>query len=229
MYMNDWKIALFSGLSRANSMEDIIDTAAAAVRHQGFDYCSWKAIPPHAKTNTPLLEVASVDEEIYGHILSGQSPMPEAPVLLWAGMAEDEVRSNAPHLVESVSTQYSGSSWLYPARDSRTGIYSIFHANSSTALSQEQLEQISPDMQWVAAAVHASMFYLPLRLSIPLTLREKSVLSLIEEGMALEDIAAQLRLTEPTTSFHLESAEYKLQTPDPLQAAAKARFFGLLN
>ena len=228
MYMNDWKLELFSGLSRAGSMEDVIDTAAAAIRHQGFDYCSWKAMPPHAPTGM-LLEVASADEEIYGRILSNPSHASVAPSQLWAGIAENEVRSNAPRLVESFSDHHSCSSWLYPACDSRTGAYSIFYANSSTALSEEQLQQVSPDMQWIAAAVHASMFYLPVRLSIPLTLREKSVLSLIEEGMDLEEIATQLRLTEPTTFFHLESAEYKLQTPDPLQAAAKARFFGLLN
>lgn len=227
--MNDWKLALFSGLSEASGMEDIIDTAAEAVRHHGFDYCSWSILlsRPHAQPMT--LSISSVEDEIYSQISGDKLPTVSSPALVWSGMTEAELYAHAPTLLDDDRISRPQSGWVYPAKDSRTGAYSFFHADSRSPLSQEQLEHVSADMQWVAAAVHASMFYIPMRLTLSLTLREKSILTLISEGKSLEEIAEHMRLSMPTTAFHLECAEYKLQTPDQQQAAAKALFFDLLD
>lgn len=224
--MNDWKIALFTGLAEASGMEDVIDTAAEAVRHNGFDYCRWKILLPRLHSQPTTLTISAMESKIY---TSNTLPASSSPALLWSGMTETELYTKAPALLDNDQAPRPHTGWVYPARDSRTGAYCLFHADSFTPLSLEHLHQVSADMQWVAAAVHSSMFCLPMRLSLSLTLREKNILTLISEGKSVEDIATHMRLSLSTTKFHLENAEYKLQTPDQQQAAAKALFFDLLG
>lgn len=228
MHMNDWKLALFSGLSQASGMEDIIDTAAAAARRYDFDYCGWKILLSPPSAQQMVLTVASADEEMFDQIV-GENNAVSSHSERWSGMARCELDEKASALVSDSSPFGIHSRWVHAAQDTRTGAYCIFYANSLTPLSQQQLQQAEADMQWVAAAVHAGMFHIPVRQKQTLTLREQSILTLIGEGLALDDIADQMRLTLETTAFHLESAEYKLQTPDHYQAAAKALFFGLLG
>lgn len=225
--MKEWKLALFSGLSQACGMEDVIDTAAKAVHHRGFDYCGWKILLPHSSGNTVTLTVTSAEEEMYTQIIDEKTLTPSTPANLLSGVAKEVLDANAPTLVNDSSQLHC--QWMHAAQDARTNAYSLFYAVSIAPLSQEELNQVSADMQWVAAAIHASMFYMPMRQKNTLTIREKNILTLIGEGKNIEQIAEQLRLSLATTEFHLESAEYKLQTPDDQQAAAKALFFGLLD
>lgn len=226
--MKDWKLALFSGLSQACGMEDIIDTAAKAVHHRGFDYCGWKILLPHSSGKTVVLTVASAEEEAYAKIIDEKTLASVTQANLWSGIAKEVLDANAPALIDDHTQSTFHCRWMHAAQDSRTNAYSLFYAVSIAAMSQEELHQVSADMQWVAAAIHANMFYMPMRQKHTLTIREKTILALISEDKVLEEIAEQLRLSLATTEFHLESAEYKLQTPDAKQAAAKALFFGLL-
>lgn len=225
--MNDWKLAFFSGLSQASGMEDIIDTAAKAVHHLGFDYCGWKIQLSHSATGPLFLTVASAEEALYRRTIS-VSPV-DSRHRQWSGIAQEELHTHAPALLQKAATEYGHYSWVHPAKDERTGAYSMFYADSVEPRSQAQLEDVSADMQWVAAAVHASMFHMPVRQKPSLTLREKSIVTRIGKGDSIEIIANALRLTLATTAFHLENAQYKLQAPDQAQAAAKALFFGLLD
>ncbi|WP_414502618.1 helix-turn-helix transcriptional regulator [Zymobacter sp. IVIA_5232.4 C2] len=228
--MNDWKLALFTGLSQASGMEDIIDTAAEAVRHHDFDYCGWKILLSHPSIRQKVLTVASADEDLYAHVVDSQASLPSSRTTLWAGMTRDELYAKAPELVDDDTTPDSvHSRWCHSARDTRTGAYCVFYANSLSPLSQEQLQRAAADLQWIAAAVHASMLYMPVRQDQTLTLREQNVLTHIGNGMTIEEIADRMRLSLETTAFHVETAEYKLQTPDPQQAVAKALFFDLLD
>lgn len=225
--MNDWKLALFSGLSQASGMEDIIDTAAKAVHHLGFDFCGWKTQRSHPETGPLVLTVASAEEALYRRTVSAAPT--DARHSQWSGIAQEELHTHAPALLQKAAVEYAHYSWVHPAKDERTGAYSVFYADSVEPLSQARLQDVSDDMQWVAAAIHASMFHMPVRQNPPLTLREKNIIIRISKGESVETIADQLRLSLATTAFHLESAQYKLQTPDQEQAAAKALFLGLLD
>lgn len=234
--MTNWKFELLAGLGKVSNMQDVLDTATKATHALGFDYCGWLSQLAQPFPKLSHLCLASDEHEVHRRIQQGAYD--EAPVrrhcaqstspILWTGDFNDSIFPQAPELYEEYHGCGHRGGWAQSVILD-DGMSYLFYTDSRNVMPLSELEQASPHLQWVAAAVHARMLSFRTPDNIVLSLRERDILRHIGDGLGLTAICQLMRLTRKTVAFHIGSALHKLEIPDVRTAVAQASFRGLLD
>lgn len=234
--MNNWKYDLFTGLGCVSTMQDVLETATRATHSLGFDYCGWLSQLAQPLPKVAHLCLTSTEDVVHERIRQGRYD--ETPArrhcasdttpFMWCGSTNDSVFRQIPEISEEYYSSGHRGGWAQSVILD-DGLSYMFYTDSRDEIPFHELEQRSPHLEWVAAAVHARMLAFQNPSSIKLTMRERDILRYLGEGLDKEDICHTMKLSAETVSFHLENALYKLEIPDIRTAVAQASFMGFLH
>ena len=234
--MTHWRFDLLSGLSKVTTMQDVLDTAITATQALGFDYCGWLSQLAQPFPKLSHLCLTSTEDQVPKRI--NQGVYDEAPVrrhcaqstapFLWTGDTNDRISQQAPELSEEYHGCGHRGGWAQSVILD-DGMSYLFYTDSRNVIPRRELEQASPQLEWVAAAVHARMLAFRTPDNVTLTLRERDILRHIGDGKGITAISHTMRLTRKTVAFHINNALYKLNIPDVRTAVAQASYRKLLH
>ncbi|WP_414500873.1 helix-turn-helix transcriptional regulator [Zymobacter sp. IVIA_12111.31 C1] len=234
--MNNWKYDLFTGLGNVSTMQDVLGTATRAAHALGFDYCGWLSQLAQPLPKVGHLCFTSTEDAVHERIRQGRYD--ETPArrhcaaktspFMWTGGTNDSVFLQIPDIAEEYYSSGHRGGWAQSVILD-DGLSYMFYTDSRDEIPMHELEQRSPHLTWVAAAVHARMLAFKTPSSVTLTFRERDILRYLGEGVDLPDICLKMKLSAETVEFHLENALYKLEIPDIRTAIAQACFMGFLH
>lgn len=234
--MNNWKYDLFNDLGNVSTMQDVLQTANRAVHTLGFNYCGWLSQLAQPLPKVAHLCFTSTEDAVHERIRQGRYD--ETPVrrhcaantipFMWTGSTNDAVFLQIPEIAEEYYSSGHRGGWAQSVILD-DGLSYMFYTDSRDEIPLDELEQCSPHLEWVAAAVHAHMLSFRTPSSTNLTIRERDILRYLGEGFSQKEICIKMKLSAETVAFHLENALYKLEIPDVRTAVAQASYMGLLH
>lgn len=234
--MNNWKYDMFTALSNAITMQDVLGAATQAAKSLGFNYCGWITQLAEPLPKVADLCLTSTEDPVHERIRQGcydRTPARchcannTAP-FMWSGSTHDDVFYQIPEIAEEYYSYGHRGGWAQSII-LNDGLSYMFYTDSCDEIPMHELKLRSPHLEWVAAAVHAQMLSFRAPAKVRLSLRESDILRYFGEGLDLGEICSKMRLTAETVEFHLETALYKLDIPDVRTAVAQASFMGMLR
>jgi LuxR family transcriptional regulator, quorum-sensing system regulator SolR len=145
----------------------------------------------------------------------------------------DALFAQAPQLWAEAQSHGLRHGWAQSRRDAE-GTYSMLVlARTEGAITNEELAEKAPSLQWLVYAAHISMqascsegpAATP---QVELSAREADVLRWTAEGKTSSEIAAIMDLSERTVNFHVNTAVAKLGACNKTSAAVRAAMLGLI-
>ena len=234
--MNNWKYDLFTELGNVSAMQDVLGAATHATQALGFHYCGWLSQLAQPLPKVAHLCLTSTEDAVHQRIKQGRYD--ETPArrhcaahttpFHWTGSTNDHVFHQIPEISEEYYSSGHRGGWAQSVILD-DGLSYMFYTDSRDEVPTHELEQCSPHLEWVAAAVHARMLAFRSPAVVTLTLRERDILHYLGEGLDQHAICLKMKLGPETVAFHLENALYKLDIPDIRTAIAQASFMGLLH
>ncbi|BBG29612.1 helix-turn-helix transcriptional regulator [Zymobacter palmae] len=233
--MNNWQVDLFTGLGRADTVQDIVDVTAKIIKPIGFEYCGFRLLFPLPLSRPQLITTYTAEDEMYEKERNGgylETPMSvhcsqSMTPFVWEGTTEDSVFKQMPEVFEEYYGYGHRGGWAQSLIE-KQNMYSLFYADSSTSMTAAHLERVTLKMEWVATAVLSRLNQIKHTSGIQLSLREKEVLRWTGDGKTADQIAEILMLSPSTINFHLRKAMQKLDAPNKTAAVVRAIFLRLL-
>ena len=232
---SQWKIDFFTGLDNATDMQDVLDVTLRTIKPFGFDFCGWRSKLPLPMTKKRFSILHSNEDKVSMQENDGfydEAPVPKhcarsTEPISWRGTTEDPTFLQAPNLIEEYYGSGHFGGWAQSMIENNT-MFSMIYVDSFNILSQQDLDHVNLNMQWVATAVLSKMNQIRLQPNVVLTEREKEVLRWIGSDKTPEEIGKILKLGHSTINFHIRNTMYKLNAPNKASAISKAIYLRLL-
>lgn len=232
---SQWQIDFFTGLENATDMQDVLDITLKTIKPFGFDFCGWRSKLPLPLSDRRFSTLRANEDKVSQQEDNGfydEAPVPKHCALStepisWRGTTQDPTFLQAPNLIEEYYGSGHHGGWAQSLIENKN-MFSMILVDSSSILSQKDLDHVDLKMQWVATGVLSKMNQFRLQPDIKLSEREKEVLRWSGDGKTGEEIALILNLSQSTVNFHARNAMYKLNAPNKTSAIVKAIYLGLL-
>ncbi len=219
----------------AQSIEELLDSAARFAKLLGFDYCSYVHRPhtpfsvnPTIHSNYPESWQAIYKEQGYvyqdptvQHAIKSTTP------LIWT--AQDNFDA-VPHFREGMAAFDLKFGWCQSTR-STAGVSMLSMARSGTSMPHCEIN--TPSLMWFTQVFNNALEKListsPLvDNDVHLTSREIDVMRWTADGKTSHEIATILGISERTVNFHLNNVMAKLDAHNRISATVKAISLGLI-
>ncbi len=236
MMNSQWQIDLFDGLNQSNNMQDVLDSALSITKRFGFDYVGWRTERPLSISQKKTFSLSTVDDEVIEKVTTGyydDMPVPKhcsksMDPISWLGTTDDWLFKIKPEMCEDYYSTGRFGGWAQSLIESKR-IFSLFWVDTSAPISQNDINNVSLEMEWIATAVLIKMNQVIPQSSIKLSESEKEVLRWTGNGKTASEISQMLNLSYSTVNFILGKAINKLDAYNKTEAVVKAIYLHLLN
>ena len=230
------QIDLYNGLNNATNMQDVLDVTLKIVKPIGYDYVGWKAMLPVPISQKRVLALNTAEDGTIEKIGDGSydyTPVPKhcsesIEPISWLGTREDWLFNSVPEVMEDVYSCGRFGGWAQSLIESKR-TYNMFWVDTSSPVSQKDIDNTSLKMEWIATSVLIKMNQIRLQPKIVLSEREKEILRWTGDGKTANEIGQILNLSHSTINFHLRNAMYKLDSSNKTNAVVKAIYLNLLH
>lgn len=233
---SSWQIDLFTGLNNASNMQDVLDSTLKITKKFGFDYVGWKAMLPTPMSKQRILALNTAEDGALKKVANGSydnAPIPKhcsqsMEPISWLGTRNDWLFNAIPEIMEDYYSngRFGG---LAQSLIENKRIYNMFWVDTSSPVSQKDINNVRFEMEWIATSVLVKMNKIRLQPNITLSHREKEVLNWTGDGKTASEIGQILSLSQSTVNFHLRKAMFKLNAPNKTNAVVKAIYLNLLH
>jgi len=219
----------------AQSIAELLDSAARFAKLQGFDYFAYGhrshtpfSAHPIMHNNYPASwqEIYKKQEYVYQDPLVQHAIRSSVP-LIWTAQ---DTYAVVPHFLEDLMAFDMKSGWCQSTR-STSGVSLLTLARSDTNALHSEIS--TPSLLWFTQVFNNALEKLisssPLvDNEVQLTSREIDVMRWTADGKTSHEIAVILGISERTVNFHLNNVMAKLNANNRISATVKAISLGLV-
>ena len=237
--MRAWTERLLSAVDRCKSKDTVFEVVLEAVRHLGFDHCSY-ALNLSLPLTSPKVVLIDNHPSDWRKRYSEAGYQSKDPVLLhgWRSSApivwSEALFAALPRMHAEARSFGLCEGW---AQSSRTGSGTRGVLNLSRtheALTEQELRAKEADFRWLVNVAHLALSRVLLSkpetwLMKALTAREIEVLRWIADGKTSREAGEILQISVDTVNFHVKNAMTKLDSVNKTSAVVKAALLGLLH
>lgn len=236
--MRHWREDCLTRLKAAGTPTAALHSVSAIVKDLGFDYSSYVLKTP-LPVGDPRVTWSSTYpsqwlDHYFGHDYLAVDPVVQAATrqsspVVWASSGALE---SIPFW-EEADAHGIRHGWALASYGKRMTQGMLSLARSHDIVTQDELEDIEPQLFWLTHVAHGVIAALVTPEgaepnSRELTSREAEVLRWCANGKTADEIARILGVATRTVTFHVSSSLAKLNVINKTQAVATAFFLGLL-
>ncbi|WP_253721412.1 autoinducer binding domain-containing protein [Burkholderia thailandensis] len=222
----------------SRSAGDAFDVVLQRGTELGFQFCAYRLTAPIPITrrrtfvwsNYPNACAAS---PVLDADRSGRGADTDAQACGVTADATQVFESMADGLWAETSDQGVRYGWALSVRDRWGAVGTLKFARGTREIVQEELDDIEPEMIWLAHLAHDTIGSLMRDETIPgeiarVSLVERQILLWTAEGKTVSEISSILQMSVRNINFHIQNGVGKLGATNKTHAAVKATLVGLI-